>query len=368
MIHSRQPAPGRFAALLLLAACAACAHVPQQSESLKQASIEATTSELRTHGVELGRQLVQEIDVACDSIDAGTTDPQVRRNTLLFRLSTLSGATEAALREDPVVSMLDLYAFKDQLANFTASPLAATSFGPGVPCTQRAVDRFARSWEVTAAAVGATIKDDARPKIAEWARENPIDRLPFTRSSLAAGLASRLRDETGGMGAAVGGIQASLDRFEHRASLANEYAIKEGMWLTQYAALSVGGIPEAADLTRTLRESQVLMQDTPGIVDRARLLTLLEVNRQRLETLTTVAQERAILLEAIASERATVLLAVSEERRQVMRDVDSLRTRVVADEIRVIDHLVLRLAELLGVFLLLGLLGFAVVRRRAVPA
>jgi hypothetical protein len=368
MMHRRPPSPGRFAALMILVACAACAHVPQQSESLKQANVEATTAELRTRTVELGRHLIREIEVACDSIDAGTTDSRVRRNTLLLRMSTLAGMTEAVLREDPVIAMLDLYGFKDQLANFMASPLATESFGPGVACPQRAIDRFARRWETVASDAGATIKEENRAKVEGWARDYPIDRLPFTRSSLTGALAIRLRDDAGGIGAAVGGIQATLDRLEHRASLANEYAIKEGMWLSQFAALSVGGTPEASELTRTLRDSQALMQDTPGLVDRARLLTLLEVNRQRLETLATVAQERAILLQAVASERATVLLAVSEERRQVMRDVDSLRTRVVADEMRMIDHLVLRLAELLGVSLLLGLLGLAVVRRRAVPA
>jgi hypothetical protein len=51
-----------------------------------------------------------------------------------------------------------------------------------------------------------------------------------------------------------------------------------------------------------------------------------------------------------------------------MRDVDSLRTRVVADEMQAIDHLVLRLAEMVGAFLLLGVLGLAVVRRRVAPA
>jgi len=368
MTHRRPTALGRFAGLLVLVVCAACAHVPQQSENLKQANIETTTAELRTRTVELGRHLVREVEAACDSIDAGTTDSRVRGNTLLLRMSTLAGTTEAVLREDPVVAMIDLYGFKAQLANFFASPLAAVSFGPGVTYPQRAIDRFALRWESVATEAGATIKPENRAKVEAWARDYPIDRLPFTRPSLTGALAIRLRDDESGIGASVGGIQSTLDRLEHRASLANEYAVKEGMWLSQYAALSVGGMPETAELTRTLRDSQSLMQGTPELVDRARLLTLMEVNRQRVETLVMVAQERAIVLQAIASERATVLLAISEERRQVMGGVDSLRTRVIADEMRAIDHLVLRLAEMIGGFLLLGVLGLAVVRRRVAPA
>lgn len=59
----------------------------------------------------------------------------------------------------------------------------------------------------------------------------------------------------------------------------------------------------------------------------------------------------------MASERALILEAVDDQRRRVMRDADSLRVRLVADEVRVVDHLMLRAAELLGALLVVVAVG-----------
>src|SRR5512144_377956 len=118
----RRIVPPRLALPLILAACAGCAHVPQKSESVQRAGLESSTAELRIRAVELGREAMREIEIAADSIDTRTDDLHVRRNTLYFRLSAVPALTEASLRPDPVVAMLDLYAFRSQIANFVASP------------------------------------------------------------------------------------------------------------------------------------------------------------------------------------------------------------------------------------------------------
>jgi hypothetical protein len=97
--------------------------------------------------------------------------------------------------------------------------------------------------------------------------------------------------------------------------------------------------------------------------------TLAEMGRQRRETIDTLLVERATVLADLANERAIMLAAVDEERRLAMRDVDSLRIRIVADEIHVvdhvIDHLMLRLAELLGGLVVLIGVFLLLLRRRA---
>jgi len=47
-----------------------------------------------------------------------------------------------------------------------------------------------------------------------------------------------------------------------------------------------------------------------------------------------------------------------------MKEADSLRVRLVADEIRVVDHLMLRVAELLGALLVVVGIGLPLLLRR----
>lgn len=328
-----------------------------------KAGVQASTSELRARVVDLGREAIREMEIAADSIDAGTADTLVWRNTLYLRLSTVSAIEEAVLREDPAISMLDLWALRVQMSDYLASPAGSEAFGAGIPIAERATARQVERWDATATAIGAQLTQDDRDRIESWARAHPIDRLPFTRSSLAGPLARTLREKQSSIGETMGGMQESMDRLEYRVSLANEFAIKQATWLSRLAALNLRRSPEAVELMGTLESTHSLVDDAPGLVEHERTAMLAEIDRQRLETLETLAKEREILLGAVASERALILDAVNEQRRRVMEEADSMRVRLVADEIRVVDHLMLRVAELLGV-LLLGAAALLLLWRR----
>lgn len=99
-------------------------------------------------------------------------------------------------------------------------------------------------------------------------------------------------------------------------------------------------------------------------MERERAAILIDVERQRVETLAAVAEERAILLQALARERALILEAVDAQRRLFTQDANLLRQRSESNAIRVVDHLMLRVAQLIGVLLVLGALAVLVLRRR----
>lgn len=362
-MHARTPvgrmSSWRLLPALMLGVCVACAHIPQHSESVKQAGIEASDLELRTATVALGRDCLREIEIAGDSIEAHAQSVAIRRNSLQWKLSCVPAIEEAVLREDPVISILDLTAFRGQVRNFLDSPAGAETFGAELPIAQRALVRLEAGWAAAAASAGVRLSDANRDRLIAWAQAHPIERVPFTRATLAGPLAHTLREEDSSIGAAVGGMQASLERLEFRISLTNEFAVKQGTWLSQLAALEVRTSPEAADLTGALGSTREFMEATPDLIRRERIALLQDVDRQRLATIATMLQE-------VAAERTIALAAVDEQRRRAMQDVDSLRVRLVADEIRVVDHLVLRLAELAGALVVVAGGGLLLSRRRAV--
>lgn len=358
----------RWLPLAWLGTCASCAHVPVQSESLKAARIEASTSEIRTRVVELGRDLLRETEAAADSIDARTGDPRILRNTLLWRLCSVPAVIEAALRVDPVMAALDLSAYRAQLSAFLASPLGEAKFGPDVVIARRAIDRLGPAWEGEAAATHAKLSDATRVKFDAWVASHPIETLPYTRPSAVAAMASLMSEQASGLGAAVGGIQESMDRLELRVSLANEYTIKQATWLAQLAALDVAGSTDATELRGTLGSTRNLLDSAPDLVAHERVALLADVDRQRLETLAAVSRETDEMLAALTRERVAVLAAMDEQRRLVMQDADTMRTRVVSDSLRIVDHGMLRLAELLGGLVVAGSIGMFLSRRRPVAA
>jgi hypothetical protein len=117
--------------------------------------------------------------------------------------------------------------------------------------------------------------------------------------------------------------------------------------------------PEAAELRQTLGSTRALLEETPDLVRGERIAVLQDVDRQRVATLATLLRE-------VANERTVALAAVDEQRRLAMTDVDSLRVRLVADELRVVDHMVLRLAQLVGALVVVTGTGLLLTRRRAV--
>jgi hypothetical protein len=336
---------------------------------MERNQLESSTSELRTLAVEMGRESMRQIEVVADSMDAGTESLKVHRNTLYLRLSSVTAITEASLQPDPVHAMLDLYAFRLQLANFVSSPAGYEAFGDQFAIAQRALERNAARWEAVAQSTGGRLTDSGRAQITSWAQSHPIDRLPFTRTSLASALAATLREQDLSIGAAVGGMQESIDRLEYRISLLNENALKQAVWLSQLAALDLNASPDVAELRGTLHSSRNLIEDAPDLVERERTVILADVDRQRRETLEAITLEldrqRVALMESVANERVILLDAVNEQRRLIMLDADSLRVLLVADEFRVVNHLMLLLAALLVTLLATGGIGWLLLRRRA---
>jgi len=363
----RFEAASRLLPAVLLGACVGCAHIPQQSESAKRAGFEGSNLELRTQTVSIGTEFLRQIEIAADSIEASTKDTRIQRNALEWKLSSVPAVEEAVLRGDLMIAVLDLSAFRQQLAAFLGSHAGHEAFGDQLPLAQHALDRLAPEWEAASASLGIHMTDEARAEIHAWVLEHPIERVPFVRATIVGQMAHTLRDQEGSLGAAVSGMQESLDRLEFRMSLTNEFAIKQASWLSQLGAFEVGATPEAADMVETMNSTRTLIDQTPEMIRRERVALLEDIERQRRESIATLQEERATVLAVLVEQRAMVLAAIDEQRRLAMRDVDSLRVRVIADEIRVVDHAILRVAELIGVLVLLAGAARLMTRRRLVP-
>jgi hypothetical protein len=74
---------------------------------------------LRTQTVSIGTEFLRQIEIAADSIEASTKDTRIQRNALEWKLSSVPAVEEAVLRGDLMIAVLDLSAFRQQLAAFS---------------------------------------------------------------------------------------------------------------------------------------------------------------------------------------------------------------------------------------------------------
>jgi hypothetical protein len=309
--------------------------------------------------------MLAEIELAADEIDAGATDSRVHSNTLLWRLSSVPATVEAALRPDPGIAFLDLYALRLQLERFFRSEAGKENFGGNVAPGLAAMARFSVRWEAEVSAMGGVFRDEGRATVQSWADAHPIDRLPFTRPSLVGALANEIREQHTSIGTAVGGMQESLDRLEDRVSLFDDYGVKQGLWVSQLAAIETRSSPEASALLDTLGQIGTLAGQTPALMGRERAALLAEVNREREQTLQTVIHERTLVVQELVNQRELILRGVDQQRRETLEDLETLRAKTTQDAMRVVDHFMLRLTELTAAALTLFIVAAFVIRRWA---
>jgi hypothetical protein len=129
----------------------------------------------------------------------------------------------------------------------------------------------------------------------------------------------------------------------------------------------------AETVARTLElESVSALLDRPlDLVSEERQALLADVDRQRVESLEYLTGEReaavAALLEGVRAERVATLAQIRQERLETLVEIERLRRDTLTDAgiegIRLVDHLIWRVAQLLaGLLLLAALLAWVVLR------
>ena len=85
---------------------AGCPKVPEQTRLMAQMNITASATELRARMGEFGRRFAAYLEVSADSVIEATSDPSIQRSAILYKLSAIPAAHDAALRSDPLALQL----------------------------------------------------------------------------------------------------------------------------------------------------------------------------------------------------------------------------------------------------------------------
>jgi len=324
------------------------------------------------------------IEAAADRISDESHDPIIRRRALEWKVESSEALQLAAFQNDLAAAGLDVWLLTVQMDDSFSTGSASTWFGEQQPIAREASAKLRAITERYAEELARDKNafESAKRVIYDTAARHPVDAHISRRASIAAILGS-FEGETaiGSMGTVRGMADSVATISDHL----NSYMTTVPKVVRWQAEMVTGDMLAELDLASTLSEfrsaaAAVQKADalSPDAIERAlalshdvirseRIAMLREVDRQRLETLLAISGERAELVKAIALERQAAFEMLHQERLDTIASVEQMRRDLIVESARqlssVVDHLVLRVAQLVAAAGLCALIVVVVLRR-----
>jgi hypothetical protein len=319
------------------------------------------------------------VEQTADEILSQTSDPQIRRNALLWKSNAISACFCAAARPDPLAAFLDVQILSRQMTQF----FERSDVEPALGRWQRLAVDASRDLELPLTQIGDMLdlpsSFDER-FVAAFANEHPLTGLYFDRASLAAPFINDLQAPTRDTLDVVAQVSDNLNEMQRLSALYAEFLPKQARW--QAELLLLAAVQNNGPLARPLESLTVASQamdrlaatgeSVPGLLERERRALHEIVHEERTETMAEIETMRGATLMAMTLQCTTMLGAVQEERRALNRDFDATVVRaidkidgLVARRGGELSQVAERVAErlwhrALQLALLIGLLVFAV--------
>jgi len=402
--------------LVVLEASLGCARLfwedkPLQTRLMsKVGKTQMSAVELRSRVNELAVRIPGIIEKAADAIRETSTDPQVRRRALVWKIDAVPAIQRVLLQSDPLAALWDGWVLGFQMLHYYAEEGGAALFGSSQSLAVQACRQSLAELEGVVNLVARTPDSipQSRRNAEEWARQHPFEGNYFTRESVASDLE---RLVTGEAQRAFEGLDHVADTVVDLAARVNIYAEflpRIARWHAELLADDVAGRDdvrriqaEVETLRGTMERLAQIAGEMPGLLEAVekrsvatlaaeRQVLLLDIERQRLETVReaevvglrmvkqTVTELSGLLegaekrfLATLATERQVLLADFERQRLEALRDVEGIGLRMVnqtGNELdAAFDHLAWRLVQLvagvLAVLLVLCLLGLLVARQ-----
>ena len=362
---------------------------PKQTPFMKSVGgVGITSEELRLRMRDGARIYAGAIESAANAIMEQSDDPTIRRNALMWKARAIPAANQALFQQDPLVALIDAWAFTIQMLHFFDSGAGKDAFGKyqGIPIeTCQRLDAALKGIAVAGANEKADV-DHVRVEIEKFARNYPIEGWTFNRASVPAHMDAFEKARAAGGLAAAGTLVTDMSDLSARIGLMADEMPRRIMWESELLAdtyvtraeinqalSDMTDIPDSVDNLRLFAEESVTtellgsLEGEFGSLGGIYAGTLAFVRAERLAITADLQAERAIILETLQAEREIALEAVHEQRTLAMEEftvlsngtVEQFGTRVEG----VIDHFFLRLAQLLlALILVCGIGGFLILR------
>ncbi len=348
----------------------------ETSDLMKQTTFTISADELRIRVRNQARPMAGIMEEAADAILASTDDPELKYEALRWKTEAIPALFNALFRPDPTAALIDASAFVEQMRLFFKSGVALRLDDAQVALVINSADQLKNRLQGVYLKAGATQDeiDTFWHRVEEWAQNHPIGSSFIVRDSTTSLLAHYVSIAGGGIGAAVGNLQEGMADMADRIDLMAEFLPRQARWqaemlveqmmtdrLIERAMDHVGTVPielgslpfdiavERQALLDAMRKDGVLIGDW---ISDERMQTFAFLSSEMDVLSELVVGERGAVLEALIRERELVVDALRQERRAAFEDLATvIESALERSRQDVVDHFMLRVAQLLAVVL-----------------
>jgi hypothetical protein len=323
-----------LAAALLVAILPACTrHTSRQTNFMESSGeIDMSKRELQIRINEFAVHFAGEVELAADAITDGSSDPEARRQAILWKIHAVPEMHRAVFQNDPLAAAFDAWVFCIQMREYFETGAGSEAFGELQPIAIETSRRLETRMETLVKFIKTDDDDISAPKgrVTEFARAHPITNPVFVRDSAQATLSILTAQEQGTGLAAVGDINEIVQDLVDRITIWSEYAPRQARWQSELIfedmPLFIARERDAA-MVAFSAQGEDIAQSALEVADERMLMAFDEIAREREAIFGALQNEREIILAALRNERAIVLEAVREERIAAFAELDAIAQR-----------------------------------------
>jgi hypothetical protein len=337
-------------ALALATACAMNT-MPPPSELSRRANLTVTGSALRIEVRALVGPYVGQVEAAADDAirrcgDDPSVVPSVVIQALEWKLNAVALGQNALLQPDPVVALIDGWAYAVQMRDFLGGERGRLALGACHDDAAAAMGRIAHEELRLVTRFAPETAGRVEERVEAWAAEHPLSSLSAPRATAAEVLASAsARNDLGAL-AAIGSIVETLDDLTARIAAYRETLLKEARWTGELEVARAGTRALAAQISADADRVALaaermgeLMATIPALVERERRAAMADIDAQRTDTLRAIDGQRVDTLQALQVEADAVMARVDATTRMAIEDVAGRADHAI-------DRVALRVAQL----------------------
>jgi len=332
---------------------------------MRKSGISSSASELKIRLYALSYRLSGLVEECGMKILEKEEDPKIRREARAMMITVIPIAYGAIYQPEPIIALLDLWAFSLQMKSCYETGEGKDLFGPWQSEVVRTSKKIQGEIEELARAV---FRPERYPQVMEnitgWARENPIGHETWVRRSTIPILSSMMDEEELGAFAAVAGMAEAVNDLRAQANAYSEHLPKQIQWQAE-SLLEEYRVPQVVADVNRLSESLASLQEVVGNLPET-------ISRELEETRRWAQKERiAVLRELEETLKATMKNTLADLQGQRQDSFDraemvslQLLEKAGKDAAALIDHTFWRMAQILAALAIIGGIGgFWAVRR-----